>query len=172
MAAPALQAVNLPIAGMTCAACANRIEKTLNRLPGVAASVNFASEYVRIEFDRARVRSADLVQAIEKAGYSVPPQTAEFALEGMTCAACAARIEKALNRMAGVEAHVNFAAERARVRYDPGKTDIAALVTAVGKAGYAARPVTDFDDAEERRRHELAYHATLREFWIAAVLTA
>lgn len=172
MAAPSLQAVSLPLAGMTCAACASRIERTLNRLPGVAASVNFASEHVRIEFDRARVRIADVVQAIEKAGYSVPPQTAEFALEGMTCAACAARIEKALNRLAGVEAHVNFAAERARVRYDPGKIDAAALVAAVGKAGYGARPVTGVDDAEERHRHELLYRATLRDFWIAALLTA
>ena len=110
-------------------------------------------------------------QAIEQAA-SISLQTAEFALEGMTCAACAARIEKALGRVPGVDAHVNFAAERARVRYDPGTTDIAALVAAVAKAGYGARPVTGFDDSEERRRHESAYRATLREFWIAALLTA
>ena len=90
----------------------------------------------------------------------------------MTCAACAARIEKALGRVPGVDAHVNFATERARVQYDPGKTDIAALVAAVAKAGYGARAVTGFGDAEERRRHESAYRATRREFWIAALLTA
>ncbi len=111
-------------------------------------------------------------QAIEKTASSVPLQTAEFALEGMTCAACAARIEKTLGRVPGVDVHVNFAAERARVRYDPGKTNVAALIAAVSKAGYGARPVTGFDDSEERRRHEAAYRATLREFWIAALLTA
>ena len=111
-------------------------------------------------------------QAITQTAPGVAPQSAELALEGMTCAACAARIEKALGRVSGVDAHVNFATERARVQYDPGKTDIAALVAAVAKAGYGARAVTGFDDAEDRRRHESAYRATLQEFWIAALLTA
>ncbi len=111
-------------------------------------------------------------QAIDQPAPGVPLQTAEFALEGMTCAACAARIEKTLSRVPGVDAHVNFASERATIQYDPGKTDVAALIAAVSKAGYGARAVTGFDDSEERRRHESAYRATRREFWIAALLTA
>ena len=111
-------------------------------------------------------------QAIDQPAPGVPLQTAEFALEGMTCAACAARIEKTLSRVPGVDAHVNFASERATIQYDPGKTNVAALIAAVSKAGYGARAVTGFDDSEERRRHESTYRATLREFWIAALLTA
>jgi Cu+-exporting ATPase len=171
MPLPGSETLDLPIAGMSCAACASRVETALNRLPGVTAQVNFAAERARIAFDPSRATPPDLVHAIERAGYQVPRQVADFALEGMTCAACAARIENVLNRIDGVEAHVNFAAERAQVRYDPGKSTPDAIAAAVAKAGYTARMVAGLDDAEERELHEQRYRATLREFVISAALT-
>ena len=123
--------LDLPIAGMTCAACAARIEKVLNRLPGVEATVNLASERARVVMTSPEAASANsatpatpvtparVVAAIEKAGFSVLPQMFDVSIDGMTCAACAARIEKVLNRLPGVEATVNFASEHAHVRYAP-----------------------------------------------------
>jgi P-type Cu+ transporter len=101
------------------------------------------------------------------------PARVELALEGMTCAACAARIEKVLNRIPGVVASVNFATESAPVRYDPGRVDGDALLAAVARAGYRARIRRDADaerrDDEARRR--TAYLALKRELVVAVMLT-
>ncbi|MFC5300732.1 heavy metal translocating P-type ATPase [Azospira restricta] len=162
---------DLPIGGMTCAACATRIEKVLNRLPGVDASVNLAAEQARVRLADAATTPAAVVAAIEKAGFSVPPQTVELAIGGMTCAACAARIEKVLRRLDGVEASVNLAAERARVRYVPGRAMPADLIAAIGKAGFGARVADDRSREEEQARRAAAWRAELARFWIAAALT-
>ncbi|MBP7490091.1 MAG: heavy-metal-associated domain-containing protein, partial [Azospira sp.] len=138
-AAPSSSRLDLPIAGMTCAACSARIEKVLNRLPGVEASVNLAAERASVALSGEETTPQRVVEAIEKAGFSVPPATVELELTGMTCAACAARIEKVLNRLPGVEGAVNLAAERARIRYVPGLADTARLISAVEKAGFGAR---------------------------------
>lgn len=107
------QRLDLPVEGMTCAACALRIEKLLNRLPGVSASVNLATERAQVDLASDQSNAAAIIAAIEKAGFSVPQQTLELDIEGMTCAACSTRLEKVLNRLPGVEAAVNLAAERA-----------------------------------------------------------
>ena len=83
--------IDLPIEGMTCAACAARIEKNLNKLPGVRAAVNFANEKARIEFDAAATSPEHLVHSIEKAGFQVVPQSVQLQITGMTCAACSGR---------------------------------------------------------------------------------
>ena len=163
--------IDLPIEGMTCAACAARIEKTLNRLPGVSAAVNFASERARIEFDGGAANPQQLVEAIQKTGFTVPPQSLDLALSGMTCAACAARIETVLNKLPGVEANVNFAAEKAGVRYVPGLVDTDALIAAVRRAGYDARVSTTDTRAAEKLRKAAAYRAELKRFWISVALT-
>ena len=108
---------------MTCAACAARIEKQLNKLPGVSAAVNFASERARVEFDAGAVSTPQLVETIEKAGFKVPPQSLDLAIYGMTCAACATRIETVLNKLPGVEATVNFASGKGQhpLRAGPGR---------------------------------------------------
>ena len=132
--------LDLPISGMTCAACAARIEKVLNRLPGVEASVNLAAERARVDLQAGETTAQQVVAAIEKAGFGVPPQTLDVGIEGMTCAACAARIEKVLNRLPGVEAAVNLASERARVRYVPGVADAAKVVAAIERASGSGKP--------------------------------
>lgn len=169
--AESIQHLDLPLSGMTCAACAARIEKVLNRLPGVAANVNFASEHARIEMSSSETTPQKIVSTVEKAGFGVPLQTLELGIEGMTCAACATRIEKVLNRLPGVEAAVNLASERARVRYQPGVVDAAQLVAAIDRAGFVGRVADDRSREEEKARKLAVYRAELRRFWIAAVLT-
>jgi Cu+-exporting ATPase len=102
-----------------------------------------------------------------------PEAETALALEGMTCAACAARIEKVLNRLPGTHAAVNFATESAAVRHDPAATPIAALIDAVERSGYHARVKRDAPDeraADEQRKRD-RYVALRREFVVAAILT-
>ena len=166
-----IDALELPLAGMTCAACAMRIEKQLNKLPGVEATVNFATERATVRYATADTTAAKLVETIRKTGFEVPPATVELAIGGMTCAACAARIEKQLNKLPGIEATVNFASEKAHVRYVPGLSDAGRLVAAVVKTGYTATVSDNDTRAEEKARKLAVYHEELRRFWISAALT-
>ncbi|WP_447730387.1 heavy metal translocating P-type ATPase [Pseudoxanthomonas suwonensis] len=129
-------ALRLPVEGMSCASCAGRVERALAALPGVeSASVNVVSATVEVR-GAALPPAADLVVAVEKAGYRVPAGEAELAIEGMHCASCVGRVERALAAVPGVvEASVNLATERARVR-TAGPADTAVLAEAVRKAGY------------------------------------
>ena len=103
-----------------------------------------------------------------------PREHVDLALEGMTCAACAARIEKTLNRLPGVEAAVNFGTESARVDYDRARSDVGALLAAVARAGYGARVWRDeaAERTRESSRRDAAWRALRRELAVAAVLTA
>ena len=94
----------------------------------------------------------------------------EFAIAGMTCAACSARLEKVLNRQQGMQANVNLAAERARVRLD-GAADEAAVIAAVARAGFMASLVDKDTRAREKARRAADYRRELRRFWIAVALT-
>lgn len=155
--------LRLPIEGMTCASCAGRIETALARLPGVEAHVNLASEEAWIDYDAAATPPAVLVEAVRGAGYDVALATARLAIEGMTCASCVGRVEKALQALSGVErAEVNLATEQATVSFLPGLVRPLDFVDAVDAAGYGAR-VLDGEDAapsdadvrdEARRRAE------------------
>ncbi|MHB1232400.1 MAG: heavy metal translocating P-type ATPase [Burkholderiales bacterium] len=171
-----MQAVNrlridLPIGGMTCTACATRIESSLNKQPGITATINLAAEKARVDYDPAQTTPEQIVSIIEKTGYQVPEQQVTLALEGMTCAACATRIEKALNQLPGVTASVNFATEQAAVRYLPGKITIAQLIDAVHKTGYTAHELAQQGREAERERKQQLYQKEFRLFWISALLT-
>jgi Cu+-exporting ATPase len=95
----------------------------------------------------------------------------DLQLNGMSCAACSARIEKVLNRLPGVRASVNLATERARIDYQPGLADPASMIAAINKAGFTARVADDGSREEEKARKLAAYRAELHRFWIAAALT-
>ncbi len=167
-----LRILDLPIAGMTCAACAARIERVLNRLPGVSASVNLAAERARVALaGGSAVQPEQVVEAIQKAGFQVPEQHVELSIGGMTCAACSTRLEKVLNRRPGVSASVNLATERAQLSYLPGSSSVAELIDAVARAGFQAVEVGEAAHAAEKARREACYRAELRQFWIAAVLS-
>lgn len=98
---PKLAAVSLPVVGMTCASCVGRVEKALSRVEGVGkATVNLATERADVTLVQP-VDQASLVRAIEDAGYEVPGRSITLAIDGMTCASCVARVEKALLAVPG-----------------------------------------------------------------------
>ncbi|MBY4949471.1 heavy metal translocating P-type ATPase [Cupriavidus respiraculi] len=163
-------AISLPIEGMTCASCVGRVEAALAKVEGVGSvSVNLATERADIRL-AGPVKRMALVQAVEKVGYDVPASTVELAVEGMTCASCVGRVEGVLKAVPGVsEAAVNLATERATVR---GVAAVEALVAAVERVGYKARPVdvaaqTD-DEVTEKKDAERA--ELQRDLTLAAVL--
>ena len=131
----------MAITGMTCAACSTRIERNLSRLPGVlSANVNLAAEKAAVEYDPTRVDEPALVNLIVDLGYGVrrqEPETATFAVTGMTCAACSTRVERTLRKLPGVQsANVNLASEKATVVFDPSATNLAVFGRAIEDAGY------------------------------------
>ncbi|MBO1359742.1 cadmium-translocating P-type ATPase [Acetobacter sacchari] len=146
------ESLSVPIEGMTCAACAARIEKVLNRLPGVTARVNFASARASVDLAAQHAPVTDIVGAIEKAGFVAPKEHASLAIEGMTCAACATRVTKVLDRLPGVVASVNFAANKAEVDFTPGLATPDALIAAITQAGFSATLAGADDSAREERR--------------------
>ncbi|WP_297323858.1 heavy metal translocating P-type ATPase [Nitrosomonas sp.] len=166
-----LKHIELPIEGMTCAACAMRIEKNLNKLSGVQANVNFANEKAHVNYDASQVRTDTLISTIEKAGFHIAPRSVQLQLHKMTCAACAGHIEKALNKLPGVTATVNVAAETAKVNFIPGLTTVDQLIEAVINAGYGASEISESNHTEEKARRLAAYQAELRLFWISSALT-
>ncbi|SEJ50476.1 heavy metal translocating P-type ATPase [Pseudomonas sp. NFACC07-1] len=128
---------DLPIAGMTCASCAGRVERALSKVTGASAvSVNLATELARVQAPEGSLPA--LKQAVEQAGYSVPVHTLELNIEGMTCASCVGRVERALGKVDGVNrVSVNLANERAHLEL-LGQVDPQNLIDAIKRAGYDA----------------------------------
>jgi len=166
--------ISLPIAGMTCAACATRLEKVLGRAEGVVqAGVSLAAERADLRYDPARTGPAALAALVARAGFSVPTETIELAISGMTCAACATRLEKVLGRVEGVRAaSVGLAGERARMEVWPG-TPAAHLVAAVARAGFGATILGADGDAgqAEDARHRAEFARQARLLALSAALT-
>lgn len=167
----AAKQTTIQITGMTCAACANRIEKGLNKLEGVnEATVNLALERASVSFDSDKMSVQQLEDKISNLGYGTVKDAAELQLHGMTCAACANRIEKGLNRLPGVaHATVNFALETAHVEYNPAEVTIGELTKKVAALGYEAEVKGDAEEATDHR--ELDIQRQQRKFIAAAVLS-
>ncbi len=168
------QRLDLPVQGMSCAGCAARIEKTLQGLPGIeAAQVNFATEKATLHVDPTALTVGHITQAVEAIGYRVSRQDLTIPIGGMRCAACAARIEQALNAVEGVvEAHVNMGTETAAVSYVPGLADVAALLQAIAAAGYEPREIEAEDGADRERETRAAEIRLLtRKFWLSLGLS-
>ena len=145
------------IEGMSCASCVLRVEKAIAAVPGVASAiVNLATERATVTYSEP-VPTEAVLQAIEKAGYEPKLETRELGVEGMTCASCVSRVEKALKAVPGVkDASVNLATERATVRIVSG-TSALSLEDAVRAAGYEVRRVVadrSTDNNEDRRDRE------------------
>ena len=173
-AAGPFKSVDFAIEGMTCASCVVRVEKAIASVPGVtSATVNLATEKATVHF-AAPADTSSLLSAIERAGYEPRLSTEEFEIQGMTCASCVARVEKALKLVPGVaEASVNLATERATVRLASGAADFAALEAAVQKAGYNVHRMqrTDIrDDATDQKASEVANLRALLIFSAALTL--
>jgi len=171
-----LEPIDIPVLGMTCASCVGRVERAIAAVPGVAhASVNLAAERARVELTPAGSAQA-VADAIRRAGYEPMETEIELKIGGMTCASCVGRVERALAAVPGVlSAEVNLATERARVRLPEGGPDPAALIRAVGAAGYEAAPA-DAATLDQTDREQAARAAEIsglkRAVWIAALATA
>ncbi|CAM3270401.1 heavy metal translocating P-type ATPase [Sporolactobacillus spathodeae] len=159
--------MQLGITGMTCASCSSRIEKVLNKIDGVEANVNLALEQAKISWDSDQIKPRQISERIERLGYGVRQNKLEFAIGGMTCASCAARIEKGLLRMDGiVSAQVNLATETGTVVYQPGMTEQEAIFDKVHQLGYqaSAHGAQDVDESEKllrKKRYRLLISAVL-----------
>ncbi|TQR20775.1 heavy metal translocating P-type ATPase [Psychrobacillus vulpis] len=147
----------LQINGMTCAACANRIEKGLSKIEGVEkANVNFALERSTVVFDPIKTNVKEFQEKIEKLGYSVIQEKIDFDITGMTCAACATKIEKRINKMDGVaSANVNFALETITVEYDSKQVEANEMINAVKKLGYELIPKLDSKQKMDHKEQEI-----------------
>ncbi|MGX5476403.1 heavy metal translocating P-type ATPase [Bacillus thuringiensis] len=145
---------NLQISGMTCAACANRIEKGLKKVEGVhEANVNFALEKTKIMYDPTKTNPQQFKGKVESLGYGIVSDKAEFTVSGMTCAACANRVEKRLNKLDGVnKATVNFALESATVDFNPDEVNVNEMKSAITKLGYKLEVKPDDQDASTDHR--------------------
>jgi len=173
--------IELPIIGMTCANCAASVERTLKKkVLGVTdAVVNFGTETATVDFDPSITNPAAMAEAVKKAGYDLilpkPTRQVELPVIGMTCANCAATVERTLKKkVKGVHsASVNFGTETATVEFDPATTDLEAMAEAVEKAGYQLLlPADDGDgkDAEQEAR-ERELRNQKRYFFVGLIFT-
>jgi len=144
--------ISLPIEGMSCASCVGRVEAALKKVDGVEqVVVNLATE--RADIHSRNPDASALIQAIENAGYQVSSQTTELNIEGMSCASCVGRVERALQAVTGVtRVSVNLATERATVE---GSANSQTLIDAISQAGYQAsvnQPASGQDDQQTARK--------------------
>lgn len=165
------------IEGMTCASCAQTVEKATDKLIGVsAATVNLATEKLQIEYDETQVSEEDIQKAVRDAGYEAQSNTQQrtFDIEGMTCASCAQTIEKATKQLNGVmEAAVNLATEKLTVTFDPTVLNVSSIMQAVADAGYQATELlaeTAMIDNDQQKKQKHLKEMWQR-FWMSAVFT-
>ena len=146
--------VAFPVAGMTCAACVTRVQRSLTDLPGVLdANVNLATNRATVELERGAVGPGDLVAAIRDAGYDVGSESAQVAVEGLRFAGDVAPLEAAVAAVPGVlAASANRAADTLRITYVPGLVTMPRLERAVAEAGFVvAAPIAEADPVERER---------------------
>jgi len=166
--------ITLPVEGMTCASCSARIERQLAKVEGIEkATVNLAGETADVHYDGDKLSAEDIKKTIEKTGFSVPERLIELSVEGMTCASCVARVEKAIARVPGVtQASVNLADERARVTV--GVTSAAEIARAIEKTGFKTAVIENVEafgsEDEQKAKAKLEYDLTNMIF--ATALTA
>jgi P-type Cu+ transporter len=148
-----LERIDLPITGMSCAACAARIEKGLGSVEGVSqANVNFAAERATVLFDPNKTDLPHLIDKVKDLGYEARVEKILLPIQGMTCAACVTKVEKTLRSVKGVtRASVNFATERASVEYLPEEVTLRDLRKVVRDAGYDVLEVEEDDIVEKER---------------------
>jgi Cu+-exporting ATPase len=170
-----LDRIDLPITGMSCASCALKIEKGLASIEGVSkATVNFAAEKATVVFHPDQTGVSRFIDKVKDLGYGAKVEKVVLPIQGMTCASCVNKVEKALNSVKGVvQASVNFATERASVEYIPDEVSIRDLKKVVEEAGYQVLEVHEEDIVEkERLAREAELYRLKLKFILGAVFLA
>ena len=172
------QRVDLPITGMTCAACANRIEKQLKKQTGVdACSVNFATARATINYNPEKTNVANLINTVKDTGYDTAgTATAEFVVDDSARpSGSGTQLENHLSKQRGVtKANFNLATMKVSVEYLPNNADLKQIRAAIEDFGYKVREVSgNAEEAEDSLEHAHAeeYADLKRKFWIAAILS-
>ncbi|WP_028784598.1 heavy metal translocating P-type ATPase [Thalassobacillus devorans] len=167
----------LNIEGMTCASCAQSVEKSTGKLQGVnEASVNLATEKLKVDYDESTVSLEEIYGAVEQAGYKAltDTETKTFNVEGMTCASCVQSVEKATRKIEGViESNVNMATEKMVIQYDPAFVSVKDIKDAVAGAGYEAHEEIDATSSVDKDREKKEKHIKdmWRRFWLSGLFT-
>ena len=166
--------VDFPIVGMSCAACAATVQKSLAELRGVeSANVNFATNQATVMFQPQLVDPADLISQVKRSGYGVGTTSVEIPIQGMFCASCVQAIEKALIRENGiVKVSVNLASEKARVDYIPSLISLPEIKKVIEQTGYKVLRLPEdggFEDVEAKIR-EKEYKKLKAKFSVGAIL--
>lgn len=167
----------LKIEGMTCSACANRIERVVGKLDGVEkAAVNFATETLSVTFNEEKVTTNNIEDTVVRTGYGIKKDIKNYSLkvQGMTCSACANRIERVVGKLDGVNsATVNFASEKLAISLDEEKTKLSSVKSAVEKAGYSIVEDSKTEDNQQSSRKEklTENQKMLYRFIISTILT-
>ena len=166
---------NLKINGMTCAACAQASERAVRKLAGVdEAAVNFATEKLHVKFEDGKLTVEEIKAAVAKAGYEAVEESKDkevtIPVGGMSCAACAKAIERAVGKVSGVSTvSVNFATEKAAIKYDPAATRLSEIKQAIVKAGYTPLAIEGAKAADE---HKAAKEREIRSLWTKFAVSA
>jgi P-type Cu+ transporter len=164
--------LRVPVSGMTCAACAARIQRRLERGEGVvAASVNYGTEEASVSFDPGRTDASRLVELVRQAGYDARLATSTLRIAGLDWAVSGEPIERELRAVPGVvSAVVNLAMGEARVEHVPETAPPESLVEAVARSGYEVSSPVEGEDAVERegRAREREYRDLRARFLVAA----
>lgn len=165
--------VDIEVSGMTWASCSSRVERALNKKEGVInAVVNLLGQKATIEYDSDILNKRDLVATIEKSGYEVPLVSKTYLIEGMTCAACSARIDKALNNREEIEsANVNLSTNKAIVKFQSGLLTDEDIIKIIEKAGYKAEVEKEVNLDREKELREKEIKSLKSSFIISAILT-
>lgn len=165
------------IEGMTCASCAQTVEKVVSKVPSVEeASVNLATEKLTVSFDENSANEEAVIKAVDDAGYQVvmPGEHMQYDIDGMTCASCSQTIEKVINKLDGVQsASVNLATEKMVVDFNPSELSSNDIMEAVKNSGYSAKESLSQEaqadlDKEKKEKH---IKRMWSRFWQSAVLT-
>lgn len=165
------------IEGMSCASCAQAVEKAVADLSGVkTANVNLATEKLTVSYDQEKISEKMIEKAVSDAGYQAIQNNIQksFIIEGMSCASCAQTIEKAVNQVSGVDqASVNLATEKMLVSYDPTVLTAGEIITAVSDAGYSAKEeiIGNETGNYEREKKQKQIQGMWRRFWASAIFT-
>ncbi|MBK5253418.1 MAG: copper-translocating P-type ATPase [Peptostreptococcaceae bacterium] len=168
----------LSIIGMTCASCANAVERSVRKIEGVSdASVNLATEKLVFTYNQDKTSIEEIKERVKNAGYEakeeIKASEVTIPIAGMTCASCAANIDKTLRKLDGVEmSNVNLTTEKATVTYDTSLIRISEIKQAITKAGYTPLEIeTQESSDEEKLRNEKAIKILWKKFVVSATFS-